>query len=333
MVQIHLGAPKFMTEKNKKLIAQETDNKKRLDVFLSENLEITRSQAQKLIENEQILINDKEPKKAGDRVKPNDIIKIIEKTKLDKTNSQEITDKKNKEIIIKPEIVWEDKNYLVINKPSGLLVHPTPANETNTLTAFLSKQYPEIKKVGDNPTVRPGIVHRLDKEASGLLLIARTKAAFKLFKEEFKTRQVKKEYLVLVHGKIDRDEGVIDFPLGRKPDGRMAAMPKMDRGLPTDFGKPALTEFWVEQKFSNFTLLRVRIHSGRMHQIRAHFLAYNHPVVGDVLYHQKQYAKWSGRLNRLFLHCATLGFFDLKNDWVEYESNLPAELAEFLKTL
>lgn len=323
-----------MTEKIKNLTIQETDHNKRLDIFLSEKLEITRSQVQKIISDSRVEINGKLPKKMGDRVKTNDEIKITPETKAAKNTDKKSTKvETSKEEIPEPKIIFEDKEYLVVNKPSGLLVHPTPANEINTLTNFLVKKYPGIKKVGDNPDVRPGIVHRLDKEASGLLLIARTQAAFKTFKEEFKTRQVKKEYLVLVHGKIDRDEGVIDFPLGRKPDGRMAAMPKMDRGLPTDFGKPALTEFWVEQKFSNFTLLRVRIHSGRMHQIRAHFLAYNHPVVGDTLYHQKQYLKWSGRINRLFLHCSNLGFFNLKNEWVEYESKLPSELVEFLKTL
>lgn len=334
--QVHLGINKNkMTKQNSNLIVEENDANKRLDVFLSEKLNISRSQAQKMIVNGMIKINDKTPNKTGAALKINNIISIGEvnavaspKTHA-KNNFLPRTKVLTKDIL---NVVYECPDYVIINKPSGVLVHPTPANETDTLTGALIKKYPEIKDVGENH-IRPGIVHRLDREASGLLVVARTQKMFKALKKQFKERQVKKEYEVLVCGKILADEGVIDFPLERRTDGKMSAIPKMDRGLPNDKGKAAHTEFVVEKRFINYTLLSVSIHSGRMHQIRAHFLAYNHPVAGDELYEQRQYTKFSQRINRLFLHSRRLGFYNLKKEWVEYEIELPKELSDFLKTL
>jgi 23S rRNA pseudouridine1911/1915/1917 synthase len=198
----------------------------------------------------------------------------------------------------------------------------------------LLKKYPELKTVGEDP-VRPGIVHRLDKEASGLLVIARTQPMFELLKEQFKNRTIEKEYMVLVHGRVAKDEDTISFPIARSESfDRMAAIPKLERGQPTSEGKEALTEFLVEQRFVNFTLLRVKIHTGRMHQIRAHFLAYNHPVVGDPLYFQKKRKNtWDKKLGRLFLHCTKLAFKDLNDEQKEFTSPLPKELETFLSSL
>ncbi len=208
--------------------------------------------------------------------------------------------------MIKIDVIADTPDYLVINKPSGVLVHPTNKGETDTLTAWLLEHYPEIKNVGDSPE-RPGLVHRLDKDASGVMVIAKTPAAFAHLKQQFQERIIEKEYIVLVHGKMDKEEGVIDFPIDRGIEGRMAAKPKIpkislqaiDEG---DMGKEATTEWLVKQRFTRFTLLDVKIHTGRMHQIRVHMLAYNRPVVGDTLYfNRKLNLKRDKELGRLFL--------------------------------
>lgn len=327
---------------SKNITVKATDTKKRLDVFLSEQLAISRSQVQKLIEQNQILINKELPKKAGDQVKEGDVLVLQNEpiqTPKPKKQTVELPNTLEKEITSPPrsssvKIIAETPEYIVVNKPTGLLTHPTLAEETEALSSYLLKKYPELKTVGEDP-VRPGIVHRLDKEASGLLVIARTQPMFELLKEQFKNRTIEKEYMVLVHGRVAKDEDTISFPIARSESfDRMAAIPKLERGQPTSEGKEALTEFLVEQRFVNFTLLRVKIHTGRMHQIRAHFLAYNHPVVGDPLYFQKKRKNtWDKKLGRLFLHCTKLGFNDLEKNKQIFESPLPPELEKFLTTL
>ncbi|MBI5728204.1 MAG: RNA pseudouridine synthase [Candidatus Magasanikbacteria bacterium] len=235
-------------------------------------------------------------------------------------------------------IIADTPDYLVINKPSGLLVHPTIKGETDTLVDWLVINYPEIKAVGESPD-RPGIVHRLDKSASGLMVIAKTQTMFDHLKRQFQDRTVQKEYLTLVHGRPAKDHDIINFLLARGESGRMAARPSAQpltlSGIANQQdGREALTEFIVEKKFARFTLLRVTIHTGRTHQIRAHLLAYNHPIVGDEIYFQKKCnRKRDKELGRLFLHAAKLGFTDLAGVRVEFEVPLPEALAHFLVTL
>ena len=195
-------------------------------------------------------------------------------------------------------------------------------------------QYPGLKKVGDDEK-RPGIVHRLDKEASGLLVVARNQSTFELLKDQFKNRTVEKEYIVLVHGVVAKDWDEIKFPIERsKTLDRMSALPATQRGLTNASGKEAFTEFDVEKRFINFTLLRVKIHTGRMHQIRAHLLAYNHPVVADPLYFQKKRKdRWDKVCGRLFLHCTRLAFIDKNGERQEFNSPLPKKLSDFLLLL
>lgn len=236
------------------------------------------------------------------------------------------------------KIVNETADYVVIEKPAGVLVHPTEANETDTLAGFLTRKYLDIKNVGDN-SKRPGIVHRLDKEASGLLVVARTQEMFEHLKKQFQDRTIDKEYLVLVYGKMGREQGVVDFAIDRGKDGKMVSRPKADllklksmRSVQP--GKEALTEFTVEKEYGRFSLLRVKIHTGRTHQIRVHMFAYNHPVVGDNLYfNRKLIKKNESKLNRLFLHAAKLCFTDLSGERVCFESTLPEELEEYLLNL
>lgn len=316
-----------------KKIKFEEESIKRLDVFLAEILETSRSQAQKVIIDNDVSINDKKANKGGLMLKPNDLIKI-EKKVVEKPTPKAVAEKKEKEKIPKINVVALNKDYIVIEKPNGLLTHSTDKNEANSIATIFSKKYPELKKVGDDPK-RPGIVHRLDKEASGLLVIARTQKMFDHLKAQFKDRTVQKEYAVLVHGKVYKDSDQINFNLERARSGeRMSALPSTVRGEINTTGKNALTEFWVEQRFINFTLLKVKIHTGRMHQIRVHFLAYDNPLVGDPLYFQKKHKdKWDKICGRMFLHCTRLGFTDLTGEYKEFTSELPKKLADFLLLL
>lgn len=307
----------------------------RLDVFLCEYLGITRSQVQKIVKQGIILLNGDSPKKSGEKLSLHDVISLVPEKKMKKKVSSVKVEKKIK---VKVKIVADAPDYVVIDKPAGLLVHPTEANEQNTLVDFLLTQYPEIAKVGES-TVRPGIVHRLDREASGLLTVAKTQKMFLHLKKQFKNREVEKEYFVLVYGHFADKHGYIDFEIDRGRDGRMVARPKTDKLKLKNVdkiqpGKESLTEYWVEKEISRFSLLRVRIHTGRMHQIRVHMFAMNHPVVGDTLYFNPKLIKKNDvKLERLFLHSYRLSFLDLKKEKVEFEIKLPKELETYLETL
>ncbi len=350
-----------MTEK--KYIVKNSPQNARLDIFLSEKLDTSRSQAQKMINDKKIMINGKEPRTAGLRVKEGDTVVVATPTL--RRGEEPLSGRFRAETPasalgmtkLAPVVITETADYLVIEKPSGLLVHPTQANEKNTLADWLLKKYPKIKNIGDNPKIRPGIVHRLDKEASGLMVVAKSQKMFDLLKEQFKKRTVEKEYFALAHGKIAKDWDEITFPIARSENfERMAARPlrldlssnnqpplflkeegavaldndTVEERLPA--AKAAHTEFFVEKRFVNFTLLRVILHTGRMHQIRVHLFAYNHPLVGDPLYFQKKQKRtWDEKCGRLFLHSIKLCFNDLEGNKKCFESPLPKELKKFLE--
>ena len=322
-----------------KITITKKQHNERLDVVLSQYLDLSRSQVHKMIEQVQITVNGKSPKKAGDTMKEGYEIVISDTKKIvaPKKNlpiNQPIPSKKKTAKSLIPKVVAETKDYIVIDKPSGLLVHPTQANKKNTLVNWLIKNYPEVKKIGDDPDVRPGIVHRLDKEASGLMVIARTQKMFNHLKQQFKDRTMEKEYYALVHDKVEREWDEIKFPIARSGNtDRMAARPITEQGAAED-EKNAHTEFIAERHFINFSLLRVILHTGRMHQIRVHMLAYNHPLVGDPLYFQRKRRRtWDEKLGRLFLHATKLGFKNLAGENQTFESPLPKELSSFLALL
>ena len=214
---------------NKKLEVKAEESGMRLDIFLSRKLKITRSQAQKLIEGGQISFNSAMPKKTGEQVRETDEIffnpsaaKFSKKTQLHPSREISLEPKFSFKDI---KIISETPEYFVIEKPSGMITHSTIRNEKDSLAALMAKEFPKLKKVGDDPE-RPGIVHRLDKEASGLLVIARTQKMFEFLKNQFKNRTIEKEYLVLVHGPTPKDIDSINFRIERSADGnRMAAKP------------------------------------------------------------------------------------------------------------
>ncbi|MFA5644103.1 MAG: RNA pseudouridine synthase [Patescibacteria group bacterium] len=261
---------------------------------------------------------------------------------------------------MKIEIIKETNDYLIINKPAGLIVHGGDKITEPTLVDWLLKKYPHLKNVGEDPA-RPAIVHRLDKEASGLMIIPKNNLAFEYFKDQFKKRKIKKEYQTLVFGKISKDEDVIDFPIKRSSQGhKMASIPKSIKNFndtqentadsnsynnisnrsqgnvrALESSRQAITEFEIIKRFINFTLLKIKMKTGRTHQIRVHFSAYGHPLLGDNLYGNKKTKVKNNKLNigRIFLMATKLSFTDLKEEKQELEIDLSSDLKEILKKI
>ncbi|HRH23889.1 MAG TPA: RluA family pseudouridine synthase, partial [Candidatus Magasanikbacteria bacterium] len=313
----------------------EQTTKQRIDAFLAENGFGTRTLIQRSIERGLVTVNGIVCSKSSYRVQEGEKIQMLELPEVEK--SAEVVIEESEELFKKVLLIHEDKDYLVVMKPAGLIVHPTEAKEKVTLAAWVVSHYPDVATVGDSP-IRPGIVHRLDKEASGLLVVARTQKMFEHLKDQFKNRTVDKNYTVLVYGSPAGDHGTINFIIDRGKDGKMIARPNTQmtlRNVTQDrSGKEALTEFDVLKRFARYTLLSVRLHTGRMHQIRVHMYAFNHPVVGDMLYYQKAYFKKNDPLlGRLFLHASKLSFTTLENKKVSYEAPLPEELTTYLEAL
>lgn len=306
------------------------DKNKRLDIFLKEKYpDFSRSFIQKQIKEGKIKVNEKLSSvhrflKEGDNIEIE--IEDIGKNKEPAFEQlKESLDSEIKKDFSFPKIIFENDDYLIINKQAGLIVHPGNLNEKQTLAHLLLKKFPGIEKVGEAPE-RPGIVHRLDKEVSGIMVIAKTQEMFIHLKKQFQERTAKKEYIALVYGSVKKPEGEIDFPIRRsKTDGaKMAARP-LNQG-----GREAITEFAVIKNFVHWTLLSVKIKTGRTHQIRVHLNAYGHPVVGDNTYKPKKLKPTKKFGDRLFLHSWKLGFSDLKGEWKEFEAEFPEEFRKLM---
>jgi 23S rRNA pseudouridine1911/1915/1917 synthase len=212
------------------------------------------------------------------------------------------------------EVVYEDADLIVINKPAGLAVHPAPGHPGHTLVNALLQRFPDLKVFGNS--LRPGIVHRLDKDTSGLMVIARNEPARQNLLEQFKSRTVVKGYQVLVKGTLTPATGAIDAPIGRNPNNRK-------RMAVVSNGKPARTDYRVLKHIQGCTLLDARIHTGRTHQIRVHFAAIGYPVLGDPVYGVK-----SALLRRQFLHSYYLQFKSpVSNEPLTFKIELPEDLS------
>jgi len=228
---------------------------------------------------------------------------------------------------LKLDIIFKHKDWLIINKPAGLLVHPDQHHQEKTLIDLILTEYPEIKSVGD-PT-RPGIVHRLDKDVSGLMVVARSQEFYEYIVKQFTDDKVKKEYLALVYGRPEPSAGKIDLPLARTKDGKIVAVQYHGK---IKNQKEATTEYEAIKNYSQYSLLKVRPLTGRTNQIRVHLRAINCPLVGDLIYGFKDKNE-GNELGRIFLHAAYLGFYDLNNAWQEFKSDLPEDLQNFLSQL
>lgn len=301
------------------------DNKdERLDKFLVKKFpHLSRAQLQKAITQGKILVNGQKPSKHR-FLKKNDNIDI-------NFDVQELEKKAPRAPLANPQIkldiIFEDDNYLIVNKPANQIVHPAEHYSNNdTLAHGLLAHYPGLASVGEDKT-RPGIVHRLDKEVSGVIAVPKTQEAFLHLKKQFQERKIYKEYIALVYGKMPQYHDFIKFNIERsKTSGhKMAAKPDSS-------GKEAVTEYEVIKEYNNYSLLKVIIHTGRTHQIRVHLNALSHPIVGDELYRPKS-LKSKVKLSRIFLHAYILKFKNLAHEEVAFKADLPLELKRFLDNL
>lgn len=293
-----------------------TEKPERLDKIVTNFLPISRSQIQKAIKAGQILVDGK-----------------IQPAKFLVDESREITFEdtlvKPKKVFaflpVKLDILYEDNDVMVINKPAGLLVHETETDSEPTLVDALIAHDPAIEDVGDKRE-RAGLVHRLDKATSGVLIVAKTQTAFEHLKTQFKNRKTIKHYTALVVGIMEKPHDTINFPIGRsKITGRMAARPTSQEG------RVAITHYDVIEQFPHHALLNVKIDTGRTHQIRAHMFAIGHPVVGDTLYRQK--GKTPMDIGRLFLHARELIIELPSGERKTFTVPLPKELEKVLNDI
>lgn len=221
-------------------------------------------------------------------------------------------------------VIYEDENILAINKPTGLLVHGVKNNKEKTLVDWLLKKYPEVKNVGDAPEIRPGIVHRLDKDTSGVILIALNQNSFDYLKNLFQEHKIKKNYLALTWGAVSPKKGIIEKSI-RIKDGTIKRTVWHGKGE-----KEAITEYEVLKYFDNFSLLKVFPKTGRTHQIRVHLASIGHPIVGDSLYGRKENPFG---LKRQFLHAESLEFNLINGSRIKIDADLPEDLKNVIKKL
>ncbi|MFN8453065.1 MAG: RluA family pseudouridine synthase [Anaerolineae bacterium] len=263
----------------------------RLDQWLAVKLpHLSRSQLQKLIRQEQIRLNG-QPTRPSAAVQPGDEITLH-------LPAPEAAAPQPETVAL--EIVYEDDDLVVINKPAGMVVHPAQGHSSGTVVNALLARYPDLANLAtdDSAAGRPGIVHRLDQDTSGLMLVARTAAALRQLQQQFKQREVEKIYLALVYGQPAAPEGIIDVPLGRDPQHRQKFAPRPD-------GKPARTHYRLLESYGSYSLLEIGLETGRTHQIRVHLAWLKCPVVGDTVYGRK---KNPLGLPRQFLHAWRLRF-------------------------
>lgn len=228
------------------------------------------------------------------------------------------------------EIIFQNSDFAVINKPAGISVHGGPNVQGEVLTDFLVKKFPEMRGVGDEPKIRPGIVHRLDKNTSGVLIAAKTQEAFLALKEIFQKRLAQKTYLAICCGRFKNEKGVIDFPIGR-----MIKNP-MKRGVETGGSKmvirgvrAAVTGYLVLKRGEKFTLVELKPKTGRMHQLRVHLAAIHHPVACDSVYGGKNVCCPKGA-SRQLLHALSLSFSYPEGTQWKFEADPPEDFAEAL---
>ena len=281
----------------------------RIDKFLVENTEYTRSKIQKMIDNDCILVNGKSIKssytlKAGDQIEVKD---YEENTDIIPEN-------------IPLDIYYEDDDLIVVNKPSGMVVHPAPGNYTGTLVNALMYHTDNLSTV--NSTIRPGIVHRIDADTSGLLLVAKNDKAHNILAEAIQKKEVVREYIALVEGVIKEDTATIDAPIGRDVNNRKKMC------VTGDNSKEAVTHIRVLERFSDATLIRCKLETGRTHQIRVHLSYIGHPVVNDPVYGRRKL------INPKFgqmLHAEKLGFVHpTTKEYMEFTSPVPDEFTKIL---
>jgi len=317
------------TETSLTFTVEPDDAGMRLDAYLADRIEgWSRSKLQKLIENEDVLVNEKSVKPSH-KVRDNDEIEVelveIQATVFEPEN-------------IPLDIVYEDEFLAVINKPAGMVVHPGAGVQSGTLANAIAFHFAEAfaEQNRDKPgSTRIGIVHRLDKDTSGLIVVAKSDEMHEALSEQFREREVYKSYVALVHGSLEQNMGKVDAPIGRNKHNRL-------RMKVATHGRSAVSLWKVRKRFDKFTLLDIEIKTGRTHQIRVHMGYLNHPVVGDEIYNEGRdntvmdsYVRNGiASMRRFFLHAEKLSFTHPKTkERLEFTQELPTELKEFLDLL
>lgn len=299
-----------------KIFCFEGGQQKRLDHFLVGCLpEFSRSRLQRLIKSGQVTVNGKIAKKTGMKLEGEDSVRVVVPESVPSKLIPED---------IPLDIIYEDQNMLVVNKPSGMVVHPSAGHDRGTLVHAALGHILDIQGVGGEQ--RPGVVHRLDKNTSGIILLAKNDAAHIHLQAQFSSRKVEKNYIALVDGQPPTPEGRVEAPIGRDPAHRQRMAV-----VPAHKGKDAITEYTTLEKFSKHTLLDIHLITGRTHQIRVHMKFLDCPVAADTIYGLQNP---SVPLTRHFLHAQRLSIHLLDgNKATTFEAPLPPELQEILDQL
>jgi len=298
---------------NRTIFVTAEDASKRIDLFLNEELDLSRSYVKTLIEKQNVLVNDSVCKKAGYIIKDKDIINIS-------IPEAEILNLEPENIPI--DIVYEDDDLAVINKPQGLVVHPAPGSLNHTLVNALMYHLKNLSDI--NGVIRPGIVHRLDKDTSGLLVIAKNNEAHLNLQEQIATKAAKRYYVALVDGVVKQDEGVINTLIDRsKKDRKMMA-------VSNDSGRIAITHYKVLERFPKYTFMEYELKTGRTHQIRVHSKFINHPIVGDSVYGGSNKFDLNGQLLHAYKLCLT---HPRTNEPMEFSAPIPKYFEDVLGKL
>lgn len=288
--------------------------KTRIDKYITEGLDedVSRSQVQLWIADGHVLVNDS-PVKANYKVNQGDRIALT----IPAPSVVEIVPED-----IALDIAYEDRDVIVVNKPRGMVVHPAPGHVSGTLVNALMHHCKDLS--GINGELRPGIVHRIDKDTTGLIMAAKNDKAHASLAAQLKEHSVNRRYLALVHGNISHDQGTIDAPIGRDPqDRKMYTV--TDRN-----SKHAVTHFTVVERFGDYSLLELKLETGRTHQIRVHMKYIGHPLVGDPVYGKSKGIKLNGQA----LHAAVLGFVHpASGQYLEFSAPMPEDMEELLTIL
>ena len=285
----------------------------RLDHYLhtSHYTEKSRSYVQNAIKEGYVLVNNQKVK-TGHTIKLNDVIDIeeIEVKKLDV-----------KAVDMNLDVIYEDDDLLVVNKPQGMVVHPASSYHEPTLVHGLLHQIEELSSI--NGVIRPGIVHRIDKDTSGLLVVAKNDKAHQILSDDLKEHDIARDYIALVYGRFEENEGSINAPIMRHPKNRLKMAVLAE-------GKHAITHFKVIERFEKYTLLSCKLETGRTHQIRVHLSYIHHPIVGDPIYGPKDTIGSTGQ----FLHAEKLSFtHPIKKEQMTFTAEMPQVFKDFLSKL